>query len=342
MSNNSLLILKDYDDKKYNVLVPVQTMQDFPDIYKMAINTVKIDMISDVYVMEKEYSKAKNQFVPKNYALTKLGLEKLMTAANIKIVESKMIIPSTVRNAIEMAKQLNQVVDFDKRDIGWQVVLSVPDMTGSERLVKASKEMIADEILEECRDNKKNYQVYKNGQKKDATKTEKEAAAQKEFKQIMKHRIAQAESKALNRALRKALMIKNKYTAQELSKPFAVPIVVPNLDNPDMKKACIEKYKISSNLLFNSNSNDLLQLEDNEEVQAIPEVIEETKPLLTENITEVENIDIGTETCEECEKTITKHINNNGTEWSVDKIINLSKEHYGKQLCAQCIMKKQK
>ena len=356
--SNALQILDNYDKKKYNVLIPIQTMQDFPDIYKLAINTVKIDVEEDTYAMDKEYNQETKTFVPKNYALNKIGLEKLMAAANIQILESKPIIPTSVSYAAEMAKRLGQPVNYDKRDIAYQVIISMPDLTGTMRIIKASKEMIADEIYQECLDQAASKKKWVNKKQVDCTEEEKEAEAKKNFNQIMKFRSALCESKALNRAIRKALHIKSKYTAEELSKPFVVPFVVPNTEDSDMKKAMIDKYRISTNILFGidwgsnpeQTAANVIPAPQNYALDA-PETesdidLEDCEEDPYEDEEEENGIGDHKEEdvcyCEDCGCEIEETINAQKQKMSADQIIEYSNAQFGADLCAKCISKREK
>lgn len=319
--SNALQVLKNYDDKKFNVLVPVQTMQDFPDIYKLAINTVKISIEDDTY--------------PQNgrKALNKIGLEKLMAAANIQILESKQVIPSTIRYAAEMAKQLGQPVEYDKRDIAYKVTISVPDLTGSMRIVTATKEMIAEEIYDECLTNA-------------TAKKKTPADANKEFSQIMKFRNALCESKALNRAIRKALNVKSTYTVTELNKPFAVPIVVPNTDDPEMKKAMVDRYRVGTGVLYNAEAEQdqaVLTAPQQDALQALDiPVIVEDEDVEDYNFEDMEEIEEEA-CCEDCGSVIESVTNKvTGETMSTENIINYSNTQFGQELCAKCISKREK
>ena len=317
--SNALKVLENYDDKKFNVLVPVQTMQDFPDIYKLAINTVKISIEDDTY----------NQNGKK--ALNKIGLEKLMAAANIQVLESKQVIPSTIHYAAEMAKQLGQPVEYDKRDIAYKVTISVPDLTGSMRIVAATKEMIAEEIHDECINNA-------------LAKKKSKAEGEKDFLQIMKFRNALCESKALNRAIRKALNVKSTYTAAELNKPFAVPIVVPNTDDPEMKKAMVDRYRIGTNTLYGTDAPipepaQVAELEVPQQYDEIP---------MPEADADVEDFDFNMMDddveicCDGCNEVITDVTNAQGQKMTAEQIIEYSNMQYNENLCAKCIAKREK
>lgn len=360
--SNALQVLNNYDKKKFNVLVPVQTMQDFPDIYKLAINTVKIDIEEDTFPMDKEYDQGTKTWVPKNYALNKIGLEKLMAAANIQILESKPIIPTSVSYAAEMARRLGQPVNYDKRDIAYQVIISMPDLTGTTRIIKASKEMIADEIYQECLDQTANKKKWINKKQVDCTDEEKEAEAKKNFNQIMKFRSALCESKALNRAIRKALHIKSKYTAEELSKPFAVPFVVPNTDDPDMKKAMIDRYRIGTGTLYGVDLGS--GPDQTAMVVQAPQQYDALNAPEPEPDTDLEGYDFdeapddeesegaededtddegdGPVYCEGCGCEITEATNAQKQTMTAEQIIEYSNAQFGESLCAKCIVKREK
>ena len=315
--SNALRVLDNYNEKEFNILVPVQTMQDFPDIFKLAINTVKIDIKEDTYSQSG------------GLALNKIGLEKLMAAANIQIVESKQVMPSTVSYAIEMAKQLGQPVDFDKRDIAYKVTVKIPDLTGTFREIITTKEMIAEELHDECIAN--------------ATAKKKSVAeGEKEFAQMMKFRNALCESKALNRAIRNALQIKSKFTAAELAKPFAVPIVVPNDKDPEMRKVMLDKYRIGSNLLYGldvGQSESSIGIAAPQQFNSLPEPDE----TLEGNDFSNEDIEVlDGDYCEECESVIVDLNNGKGKIITKEQIIERSQKEYGQMLCGACLSAKGK
>lgn len=350
--SNALRVLDNYNEKDFNILVPVQTMQDFPDIYKMAINTVKIDIEEDTFPMDNELDKVTNTWVPKNYALNKVGLEKLMAAANIQVLESRPIIPTSVSYAAEMAKQLGQPVNFDKRDIAYKVTITVPDLTGTIRTIVATKEMIADEIYQECLDQVSTKKKWVNKKQVDCTQEEKEAAAKKSFNQIMKFRGPLCESKALNRAIRKALQIKSKYTTEELSKPFAVPIVVPNTEDPDMKRAMIDRYRIGTGILFGI---DMGSGPDQRAIIAAPQQYNTLDAPNIESDTDVEDYDFDEQLdeneeggedeavyCEDCGSEIKEAANAQKQTMTAKQIIEYSNTQFEANLCAKCIVKREK
>lgn len=288
MENKEIAVINDYPAEKFNLLVPVKTMQELSPLHKIIFNQVVISpelKDKDVYKQGSEL------------ALTKKGLEKLMTASNIQIVESKPIMPKVCRKCVEVARATKIAPKCgeckSKNDVAYQVTVSIPDSSGEPRYVVATK-------------NSK-YEDCKSG-------TEKLFLDE------------QCETKALNRALRKAMMIKSTYAAEELKKPFVVAYVVPNMDDPEMKKAMVQRYAESSAALFR---NDPKMIEA-KNVEVLPEEDEESEelPPEPEDAPEkaVESV------CEECGQIIEA-----GTgKWTVDAIVKYSKEHFGKVLCIDC------
>lgn len=332
-----IAIMNDYPKDKYNLLVPVKSIQELSPMHKIMVNQVQIDPDyengADVYVQTKGYNGSSDKL-----ALTKTGLSKLMTAAGISIISSKSMIPSTHLSAIEMAKAIGQIVPYDTRDVAHEVTIRVPDSSGQYHEVKGNKEFIIEELKAEYLEQKKNMEVWENKKKRPATDEEKNAAVEKQLTQFIAHKRAQCETKALNRALRQAMGIKSTYTAEELKKPFVVAHVVPNLADPDLKKAVISKYAQSASMLFDLSPNI-------ERIDAPANAINETA-LLPSGETEddiphidaeiVEDDTDGSEesiACEKCKKAI-EEINE---EWTVEKIVEYSKEKFkGKILCPDC------
>ncbi|QLY79205.1 hypothetical protein [Clostridium intestinale] len=310
-----LAVTNDYPKDKYNLLIPVKSMQELSSMYKIIVNEVQIDpdynKANDVYVQTKGYKDS-----PDKLALTKTALSKLMTAAGINMVESRAIIPSTHQTAIEMAKAIGQAVPYDVRDIAHEVIIEVPEPSGQYRQIKATKEIIIEDLKAEYREQKKNMEIWEYGKKRPATEEEKEAAIEKQLTQFLSHKRAQCETKTLNRALREAMGIKATYTAEELGKPFIVAHTVPNLADPDLKQAVISRYAQSSSMLF-PQRNEPKALEAPIQEQEEAEIIEA-------------EIVAG---CEKCGQVI-EAIDD---QWTVEAIVAYSKNKFrDKVYCPDC------
>lgn len=191
MNENKLIaITNDYPTDKYNLLVPVKTMQELSDMYKITVNQVQIDpdynKSADVYVQTKGYKDS-----PDKLALTKLALSKLMTATGIVMVESKSIIPSTHKTAIEMARAIGKVVPYDTRDTAHEVTIKVPEPSGQFRTIVMSNEIIVEDLKAEYMEQKKYLKVWKDGKQVATTKADKEEAVEKQLTQFLSHKRAQ-------------------------------------------------------------------------------------------------------------------------------------------------------
>lgn len=216
---NALSLTSDYPADKYNVLVPIQTVTEIADIQKPVMNVVYISTENsdkEIYFQRKGGKEDNYQDL---YSLTRKGLLKLMRAAGIRIVSSRAVLPSTCQKCVEANRMIGQPVNCGacrNKDVKYTVVISAPQLTGQDIQYECSREInVADEI---------------------AGMNEAQRA------QFMKFRAEHCESKALNRALRAAMLIKPTYTLPELKKPFVVAYLTPNLNNPDVKQRAINSY----------------------------------------------------------------------------------------------------
>lgn len=327
-----IAIMNDYPENEFNLLVPVTTMQQISSMYKIIVNQVKIDTSSnsgDVYIQTKGYND-----IPDKLALTQKGLAKLMTAAGISIVSSKQITPDTIENAIKMAGAIGKIVPYDRRDTAHEVTVKVPQASGGFQLVTKQAEIIVEDLRKTFMDQKKNMKVWENKKERAATEEEKKAAVEKQINQVMAYRRQQCETKALNRALRTAMTIKQTYTKQELQKPFVVAQIVQNPDDPDMKKAIIENYKLSSSILFSNNIPNMRQIEAPvTTMTGDSSGIDEEGNLNNDNVVEGEIIEEDDIYCQDCGQQIKA----GSGKWTVDEIVKYSKEHFKKALCIDCI-----
>ncbi|MHB8122637.1 MAG: hypothetical protein ACYDG4_10830 [Desulfuromonadaceae bacterium] len=221
MAETALAVLNEYPADRFNVLIPVKTLQEISPVHKVIVNEVKINPEpagKDVY-REGESGEL---------ALTKKGLAKLMAAANIQVIDSRTISPQKCQRCIEAAGKTRippRCGDCPSADdVAYQVTIAVPEPSGTYRIVKGTKELrMEDERVK-----------MKEGQ----------------FKRFFPYRTEHCETKALNRALREGLMVNSTYKPEELQKPFAIALVVPNFADPDMKKAMVQRYANGTGELF--------------------------------------------------------------------------------------------
>jgi hypothetical protein len=136
-------------------------------------------------------------------AMTKIAILKLLQAAGGTVVESRRI--------------------DDRRDhyvAEFRVVIEIPQMDGTVRRFEATKGV-------DYRDGSPQVSAFSAAQLKSA----------RQFVPDL------AETKALLRAVRGALALKQKYTVDELARPFVVPALVPNVDmsDPEIKRMVAAK-----------------------------------------------------------------------------------------------------
>jgi len=307
-STNSIDIFRDYPDNKFNLLVPVKTITQISPLHKVSINTVEVSKDikdGDIYLQDK----GKNLF-----ALTKKGLMKFMATANIQVVKSESVTPSSCKRCMEMAKVTRTPAPCStcrsKDDVAWAVTIAVPDLSGGYRLITANKEFLCETEQEQMKNNA--YQ----------------------YKQAFAFRSAHAESKALLRALREALMIKPTYELSELSKPFAVPVISPNFDDKDLKNAAVQRFANGSSSLYGGGLSEPLQLAEGD-----PDCMD-----TEEGAVEVELVDACPDPvfddfveCMECAEILAPFTDAKGNEWTVKMIQEYGKKHFGKTLCKKCM-----
>lgn len=231
-----IAIMNNYPETKFNSLIPIKTLQELSPLHKIVINQVQINSNID----KKEVYKEKNG----ELALSKKGLAKLMTAANIQMVESRPVMPQKCLRCTQMAEKTKLATKCYEcpycDDVAYQVTLAVPEPSGTWRKVVATKEIRMADARESMKDT--------------------------QYKSFFPFRTEQCETKALNRALREALMINSTYKAQELQKPFVVAYIVPNMADDDMKRVMVQKYAESASSLFGANTGTIGQLNSTDEV----------------------------------------------------------------------------
>lgn len=223
--DNALTIsqINNYPEKAYNRLFPA-TMTEISPLHKVMVNIVQIN----TDLTAKEIYKQKNG----EYSLTKIGCLKLMTAANVVTDDSKPILPKNCRRCVEVSRSTRLAPQCNacptKDDEAYQVSILVPEPSGGYRKYTATKEVTKQDTVAD--------------------------------KNPTKHMGSNCETKALLRAGRAGLGLKGSYTLDELSKPFAVALVVLNTQDPDMKKALIARYAAGQDALFGGGASQGHQL----------------------------------------------------------------------------------
>lgn len=307
-SNNALALSSRYPADKFNVLVPIQTVAEIADIQAPVMNVVYIstnDADGEIY---KQGGK---------YALTRKGLLKLMRAAGIRVVESKSELPSTCLKCAEVNRSIGRPVNCGScknKDVKYTVTILAPQLTGQDIMYKASREMNIDEETARMSPNEK--------------------------AQFMKFRAEHCESKALNRAIRAALMIKPAYTLEELKKPFVVAYLVPNLNNPDVKAKAINGFFAGATALYGHDESSISQ----------PHVIDVSgdddsayeQPVIAADFSEQPEESFAEAPQNDEPDFLQDPVVSNGPVCSAcgaevsEKVFNFSVEKYGKPLCFNC------
>lgn len=304
MDNNALTIttINSYPVETFNRLFP-RTMTEISPLHKIMVNIVEIN----TDVAAKDIYKQKNG----EFSLTKIGCLKLMTAANVVMEKSESILPKDCRRCAEMAKATRLApqcaVCPTKDDVAYQVSILVPEPSGGYRKYTATKEVTKQDTLAK--------------------------------KNPVEHMGANCETKALLRALRAGLGLKGGYTLAELSKPFAVALVVLNTQDPDMKKALIQRYAAGQDALFGGGSQvalptgSCLQLDEgaiNGEI-VVSEDGPEDAPDTSGDIPPWEQVNNTVACCEVCHKPIQP-----AGDWTVEMIVNYMRTQFGRIICPAC------
>lgn len=327
--STALAVLEDFPVDKFNLLIPVKTIQEISPLHKVIINQVQIDPDPD---RGKDVYKEKNG----ELALTKKGLAKLMAAANIQIVDSRAVPTQACTRCIELAARTRlapRCGDCPSRDdVAYQVKIAVPEPSGTWRLVPATKELRMED------------------------EKQKQTAAQ--FKAFFPYRTEHAETKALNRALREALMVSSTYRPEELQKPFAVALVVPNMADPEIRRAVAARLAQGVDDLYGSSAPAALgpaptstgttpggSVFDKETGEILgqkpqgPTVIDvDEAPPTLQGDGPTFDLFIDCEG-EECGGIVEAFTDKQGRAWIAEELAAWSKEKFGRKLCAKCIQK---
>lgn len=316
----SIVQLNKYDPNKYNVLVPVTTMQVASNLQRITVSEVQLDTrqdsgnkgpSKDIY-----YERSSSKF-----AITKVGGMKLASAANISIVSTDPGRTEGCQRCIEMARATGKPrvcgTCEHVHDVAVTVTIRVPEPAGGFRLLQATKEI-------------------------DCTLEKASMSSDAQYKRFLPHRAAMAESKAFMRAIRAALGLAGTYDLAELKKPFVVARIVPNLDAPEIKEAVAANYLQSMGMLFEMPAAAPAQrqsLPPAQQAEAIPEYEDEQPGNLP---WEEQPEEPGWEPkpegpiCADCGQEITQTTARNGNVWKPEDIAGYSERRFGRPLCPAC------
>jgi hypothetical protein len=212
-----LEVLNKFPENQYNVLIPTTIIQEANAASRIMIRLVQINLDTE---HGGEIYESKDH--DGEYELNRKAIDMLMAAASIEIHESKSVTPTSCIRCVTIAKETRTFPDcigkkcIHQNDVAWTVTVLIPEGIGKARLVTASKEL--------------------------QMATEKARMKENQFNRFFPHRASHCETKALTRAIRKALSLKISYTMDELKRPFVVALLVPNMDDQTVKNAAIASY----------------------------------------------------------------------------------------------------
>lgn len=322
-NKNALAIANQYPTERFNLLIPVKTMQEISPMHKVVVNEVQLDPNPD----KKDVYKEKNG----ELAPTKKGLAKLMAAANIQILDSRPIPTQKCNKCYSMAAATKLAPKcFEcpfQDDVAYQVTIAVPEPSGTFRVIKATKELrMADE---------------------------KAKMTDAQYKAFFPYRTEQAETKALNRALREGLMTQSTYKEQDLKKPFAVALVVPNFTDPDMKAAMIQRFASGAEELFGPpkiTGGKVQALPEGKETHTVEVVCEDDDDMPPSLDEEAPSLDVpfyeGSPPeeeppieCQGCACIVEPFTDNKNKFWTPQEMAEWTKENLGRIFCQSCAAK---
>ncbi|MEG2678802.1 MAG: hypothetical protein RR949_02615 [Oscillospiraceae bacterium] len=318
MENQNVIVqLNNYPKDRYNVLVPVTTMQAASNMQRITVSEVQLDTNKDT-TKDIYYEKSSGK-----YAITKVAGMKLAAAANISIVGTDPTRTEGCQRCIEMARATGKArvcgTCEHNYDVAVTAIIRVPEPSGGFRMMQATKEI-------------------------DCT-MEKSSMTEAQYKRFLPHRTAIAESKAFMRAIRAALGLSGTYELTELRKPFIVARIVPNLDAPEMRDAVAANYLQSMGMLYEMPAQ-RQSLPPAQPVEAIPEFDDEKPGQLApaECLPEPDD-GWGPEPqpqrqaiyCAGCNHEITEAPGRNGGKaWSPEDIAGYSQRNFKRVLCPDC------
>lgn len=319
--SDTIVQLNNYPPDRYNVLIPVTSMQVMSNMQRIVVNEVRLDTNVDQNGSGRDIYKEKSSG---KFAITKVGGMKLAAAANISIVASESVQPDVCTKCVQMAKATSKAQPCGncphQYDVKYLVTIRVPEPSGGFRLIADHKEI-------DC-------------------SMEKGSMTEAQYKRFLPHRASIAESKALMRCIRTALGLAPTYTQQELGKPFVIAHVVPNLDAPEIREALAGSYLQSMGLLFETPSGQKALPASaalaRQEPPALPEAdVEDVgyneADYPPDDDTELPWADVDDGIyCSECGQEIIETTARNGRTWSPEAIKGYSEKTFGRCLCTTC------
>lgn len=313
--DNPLAIFEQFPASKYNQILPAEINTRISSLHKVSVNVVHInpnEMAGDVYKPPKS----------SGLALTSNALRRIAAAAGIQILSIEQVVPSTCFKCVEIARRSKIAPQCRKcegnGDVAFKARISITDLSGTKREIEKTREFLCDD--------------------------EKAGVSDGQYRTAHRFRASYAESKALNRAIREALGIKGTYTDEDLQKPFAIPMISPDFDNPELKEALLSRYSRGDADIFGGGSG-THALESRE----TPLALEEATPCEPDSYDQQDAYDVpmqkpdeidprlsGPE-CHECGAILEDFTSKKGREWTARGWASWTNEKYGKPLCPRCV-----
>jgi hypothetical protein len=290
---------------EYNALIPVKTITQMSPFHRVSVNIVSLSpdpKDGDVYDLKGKLAPQKN------------GLMKLAAAAGIRVISVRSVTPSGCERCMEAASRTKIPPACrecpDREDIAVEAVVDVPDGAGGYRPVKATREWLAEDEREAAKSN---------------------AAT---FLQAKRFRKPLTESKALLRAIRSALSVHATYTAEELRKPFVVPVVTLNYDDPALREAVVKRLAAGADAVFGAAPTALPEVAADcfdADADVLPADADEEDGALTAEAEEAPHSDF----CESCGAPITG-CKTSKKQYTPEEWVTTSVTRYGRIYCPKC------
>jgi len=194
--------------KTANVLSPIAAVDSIMALHQVSLRIVKVDGSTDANGNGPECYRDPRFCKQGEVALGKNALAKIMGAAGVQIVSRH---------------RLDNHADPYYCEV--EVVLAMQDFDGTYRQIIATKEMDLRAGAPETMKPEKDAQGTKTGR----LVTYDDSALADKRRHIQSH----AETKAIERGIRLLFSLRQKYSLEDLKKPFVVPKLVGNLDPND-------------------------------------------------------------------------------------------------------------
>ena len=241
MATDPAKLLEEYLEKGYNILTPAITLEGLSKYHKATVETVSLSPDPEYGDVYKDRN-SKNGFIVK-----KQGLDKLAVLAGVLWPDQ------TGSKRIDDRSDPNYVA--------FEAFGAIRKADGQLVPCKAYYDMdllaIEDDLRHSYRDKGSKGDYAKHG---DELEQYVEYCTGRDMRQIRKFRGARCESGARNRVIRALLGLKNKYSKQELAKPFvAVRITYqPDYEDPEVKKLITMMSLGAQSTIFGTNTPALL------------------------------------------------------------------------------------